>query len=86
MALDVEEMNKSQAEIAAIEKETDGLYSNLKALAAEFQKAQKLSERELHEAESEYKRSLQAIYNEAAEVERAQEEAYKVLLPTKFCS
>jgi hypothetical protein len=82
MALDVEEMNKIQAEIAAIDKETDGFYSNLKAMAADFQKAHKLSEREVNEAESEYKRSLQAIFNEAADLERAQEEAYKVFQQT----
>ena len=83
-ASDVEEMKKPQAEIAAIEKETDGLCSTLKALAAEYQKAQKLSERELNEVESEYKRNLQAIYNEAVEIERAQEEAYKVYTPNEF--
>ncbi len=78
MALDVEEMKKFQAEITAVEKETDGLYINLKSLAADYQKAHKSSERELLEAENEFKRSLQTIYNEAAEFERAQEEAYKV--------
>ncbi len=80
MASDVEELKKPQAEISAIEKEIEGLYSNLKCLAVEFHKVQKSVERELVELESEYKRSLLAVNNDIEEVERAKDEAHKVFV------
>jgi hypothetical protein len=78
VALDVEEMSKPQAELAAVDKDVDGTSSNWKVAAVDFQKAQKVLERELNEAENELKRSLHAVYNETAELDRAQEEDYKV--------
>ena len=78
LASDMEEMKKIQSEIKSVLKENEGLNSALKAAAAEYQKQHQLIERELMEAENEYKRNLQAIFNEASEIERSEEEDFKV--------
>lgn len=80
LASDTAEMKKLQMEISTIQKENESLGSVLKAAMAEYQKQQKLIERELIEAQNDYKRNLQAILNEVSEIEKSEEEAYKVII------
>jgi hypothetical protein len=75
---DLEEIKRQQAHILQIERHTDGLQANLKAVIADFQRHQKSFERELQKAQEEQTRKLQEISDEATSLEKAFEDSYKV--------
>ncbi len=81
LASDIQELKQFEEKLTQIDRSNEEFQNILKSLASEYQKQQRNSERELVEAENEYKRNIESVYSEAADFEKSQDQAYKVRAP-----